>query len=488
MMDKKFEIKFRDEFDEWLNELDEYEKKQPNEQPIQQPTSTKTNIAPIKQNTISKPTQLNNFSCIIHKETDNKNKAIDLEDFRINKKNLDSYRGFDNNVIIPEGITRINSGAFSINPTLESVVIPHGVKTIGSSAFYLCENLKSIDIPDSVKTIGASAFSSCYDLKSITIPDSVKTIGASAFSDCSSLKSITIPNSVTSIERCTFDRCSSLKSITIPGSVSVIGGYAFRECSSLSSIVISEGVKRIEYGAFSGCSSLKSIVIPDGVVKIGSSVFDNCPNLESITILDSATILNFFDFLMDSSKNLTINCHAGSSAEECAKEFGFKYTIIEDSHSSQTELKPETETTPAQNILSSDKAETVFISYSSIEQQTAEEIKQKLESNGISCWMAPQSIPAGSDYGTEIPKALKNCRIFLLVLSENSQKSKWVPKELDMAINKGLKIIPFQIDNSEINERFEFSLINCQRKIAYKRTNEAYKELINDIFTELNNT
>lgn len=134
------------------------------------------------------------------------------------------------------------------------------------------------------------------------------------------------------------------------------------------------------------------------------------------------------------------------------------------------------------------KTETVFISYSSIEQQIAEEIKQKLESRRISCWMAPKSIPAGSDYGTEIPKAIKKCKIFLLILSENSQKSKWVPKELGMAINKDLKVIPFHIDDSAISERFEFSLINCQRIIAYKRKKAAFEELKEAILTEFRNS
>ena len=59
----------------------------------------------------------------------------------------------------------------------------------------------------------------------------------------------------------------------------------------------------------------------------------------------------------------------------------------------------------------------VFISYSSIEYNKVMEISNVLEKNGINCWMAPQSIPAGSDYGAEIPKAINTCDAFLLVLS-----------------------------------------------------------------------
>ncbi len=41
----------------------------------------------------------------------------------------------------------------------------------------------------------------------------------------------------------------------------------------------------------------------------------------------------------------------------------------------------------------------VFISYSSDEYDKALPLKQMLERNDIDCWMAPDSIPSGSDDG-----------------------------------------------------------------------------------------
>ena len=41
---------------------------------------------------------------------------------------------------------------------------------------------------------------------------------------------------------------------------------------------------------------------------------------------------------------------------------------------------------------------------------------QIVEENGFTVWMAPKSILAGSDYATEIPKAIKGCSVFLLIL------------------------------------------------------------------------
>ncbi len=68
----------------------------------------------------------------------------------------------------------------------------------------------------------------------------------------------------------------------------------------------------------------------------------------------------------------------------------------------------------------------VFISYKAEEFDEANWVRGTLEHNGISCWMAPASIMGGSSYAEEIPKAIRECRVFVLLLSEKSQRSKWV--------------------------------------------------------------
>ena len=120
----------------------------------------------------------------------------------------------------------------------------------------------------------------------------------------------------------------------------------------------------------------------------------------------------------------------------------------------------------------------VFISYRSTDKEVAYETKNILEQNGIESWMAPESIPAGSDYGAEIPKALEDCSAFLILLSKDAQQSRWIPKEIDGAINNGKVIIPFRIDDSDITAPFNFRLGDSQRIEAYNRMSEAYAELL----------
>lgn len=104
----------------------------------------------------------------------------------------------------------------------------------------------------------------------------------------------------------------------------------------------------------------------------------------------------------------------------------------------------------------------VFISYSSKDYDLACTIRKYLSSHTITCWMAPESIPAGGDYSHAIPGAIENCDVFLLVLSANSQQSKWVPKELDLAITYDKTIVPLHVDRSEISKPFHFRLVDVQ--------------------------
>lgn len=120
----------------------------------------------------------------------------------------------------------------------------------------------------------------------------------------------------------------------------------------------------------------------------------------------------------------------------------------------------------------------VFISYSSIDMAQAETVRNVLEKNGLSCWMAPRDIPGGSNYTKEIPTAIRNCKVFVLILSANAQGSQWVLKELDAAVNNGKVILPFMLEDCALNDEFNFLLTGAQRYSAYQKKAEAMETLI----------
>ena len=123
----------------------------------------------------------------------------------------------------------------------------------------------------------------------------------------------------------------------------------------------------------------------------------------------------------------------------------------------------------------------VFISYKSEEEPVARHIREVLEANGISCWMAPDSIPVGSNYMKQIPEAIENCRAMVVVISRKSQQSVWVKNEFSEAISKHKLIIPYVIQDCELEDEFAFSMSTMQQVFAWKDEEQALKKIVHDI-------
>lgn len=129
-------------------------------------------------------------------------------------------------IILPSGMTKINSGGFTGCTHLTSVTLPQTLETIGGKAFKGCSSLKSIIIPNSVTTISDSAFDSCTALTYVKLPDGIKTLDASTFRDCTALPTVTVPASVATIDKTCFQNCKALAEITLlnPDAVVEISG------------------------------------------------------------------------------------------------------------------------------------------------------------------------------------------------------------------------------------------------------------------------
>ena len=183
---------------------------------------------------------------------------------------LTAYNGTAADVVIPESVTAIGSGAFKDNQTLRSVVIHEGVTIIGDSAFYNCDNLKEIDLPEGLVTIESLAFFDCNRLERVFFPDSMQEItGSAAFKKCSALKEVRLPAGLTTIGTSVFVECTSLTTITFPASLQEIGNRAFLRCTSLSRVILPEGLRIIRDYAFLYCDRMVSITVPASVGSIG---------------------------------------------------------------------------------------------------------------------------------------------------------------------------------------------------------------------------
>ncbi|MCL2488947.1 MAG: toll/interleukin-1 receptor domain-containing protein [Oscillospiraceae bacterium] len=103
-------------------------------------------------------------------------------------------------------------------------------------------------------------------------------------------------------------------------------------------------------------------------------------------------------------------------------------------------------------------AHDVFISYSSKDKLTADAICHALEQNGVKCWIAPGSVRPGFDYPSEILFGIENCKLMVLLFSEESNKSPFVYAEVERAFSKSKMIIPYRLSQIEMNRNLELLL------------------------------
>lgn len=80
----------------------------------------------------------------------------------------------------------------------------------------------------------------------------------------------------------------------------------------------------------------------------------------------------------------------------------------------------------------------IFISYSRKDIDLIRKVKSTIEDScNVECWMDLKAIESGSSRFTkDIINGINNCKVFLFMLSKNSQESKYALRELDYAEKK----------------------------------------------------
>ncbi len=84
-------------------------------------------------------------------------------------------------ILIPEGVVMIGTGAFEGCTALRRVTLPDSLLIIGGSAFYCCTELADVALPPYLYAIGPSAFVDNWQMTEVVIPASVRYIGSDAF-------------------------------------------------------------------------------------------------------------------------------------------------------------------------------------------------------------------------------------------------------------------------------------------------------------------
>jgi hypothetical protein len=94
-------------------------------------------------------------------------------------------------------------------------------------------------------------------------------------------------------------------------------------------------------------------------------------------------------------------------------------------------------------------AHDVFISYAEEDKSAADAVRTTLESEGISCWIAPRNIRLGAKWEQAIMDAISASRVMVLVFSEDANRSDHVQREVGSAFENGITVIPFRLRNTK---------------------------------------
>ncbi len=87
-----------------------------------------------------------------------------------------------------------------------------------------------------------------------------------------------------------------------------------------------------------------------------------------------------------------------------------------------------------------------FLSYSTKDKHVAGNVKQHLEYWGVNVFLAHEDIRPSRQWQDEIIKRLKECHVFMPLLTKNFRQSDWTDQESGMAVVESKTIIPLTVD------------------------------------------
>jgi hypothetical protein len=104
----------------------------------------------------------------------------------------------------------------------------------------------------------------------------------------------------------------------------------------------------------------------------------------------------------------------------------------------------------------------VFISHSSKDESAAATIRQALENRGLACWIAGRDVDPGENFMSAIVRAIRAAKVMVLVFTENANTSQEIAKELALASQYELVVMPVRVEDVVPNDALAYALATSQ--------------------------
>lgn len=246
-------------------------------------------------------------------------------------------------LVIPEGTTKLEGGAFCHLTHLTSVTIPGTVKYLGGLSFRGCTGLTEIVLPEGLEQFGYMDFAGCTQLATLTIPSTVIKIDQGAFVEMPAIENVWcrafpnelywrdyslgqpfMPDKATQfhvVNAAAWQEKYPEANVTFVGDIEVgtssVTYYAetkldafddytkFKGTYGLVSHDFANGQGTVRYqgevsgvgaNAFRNIEGLTSVLIPEGTTAIDNYAFQGCTSLTTMTIPASVTSIGNYAF------------------------------------------------------------------------------------------------------------------------------------------------------------------------------------------------
>ncbi len=120
----------------------------------------------------------------------------------------------------------------------------------------------------------------------------------------------------------------------------------------------------------------------------------------------------------------------------------------------------------------------VFISYASQDRERILDLVNRLDTAGVSVWIDQMSIEGATMWSQEIVAAIRNCKVLILAISENSADSENVVKEVALASEGRKRILPVYLESAEIPESMAYQLAGIQRVEFFEGDEESGQQSV----------
>ena len=180
----------------------------------------------------------------------------------------------------------IGQNAFNNTKLTGDIVLPEGITKINGSSFASCKEMTNITLPTTIKSVDPE-----FDTNSVNLTH-IKMTGSNEDGENSNSNYLTNKGILYAINggNLTVVRCpiANPEPIQIPANISEkivteIGAKAFHDCA-MTKVELPEGLLKIGETAFFQCKNLTALTIPKTVTEIVTNFINECSALAKLTV------------------------------------------------------------------------------------------------------------------------------------------------------------------------------------------------------------